>query len=119
MLILRPSNNDLSWAVVLAVVIPLLLWPRWVSAQDSLIFTTPAQCTTEGGSKVDLTPGRYLPEQTWEEFDVSFRLQEDTITRLKAENESLKKQDEPLIGWKSALFALGTGIVAGYYTFRD
>jgi hypothetical protein len=82
--------------------------------QESLKFLTPATCTTEGGSTVNLSPGRYVVESTWLGLERQAVEDENLITKLIAENEHLK-DSEPMIGWKTATAALIVGILVGAY----
>lgn len=99
--------------------VPLLL-PAKAVAEDSLRFKTPATCTTEGGSTVQLEPGRYIPEDTWEDINESYKKNADAITRLEAENKYLKDNaDESWVGWKTVTGAAILGLFAGRYIWGD
>lgn len=73
---------------------------------------TPARCVTEGGSTVDLAPGRYLPEPVWNDLDAEVRRLQDVTTRLHAENRSLRASAAAGPGW-TAVVAVGTALAAG------
>lgn len=86
---------------------------------SALRFRTPARCTTEGGSTVDLAPGRYLPEPTWTALDLEVRRLQDVETRLSAENAVLRQNAEPHRStWILAGLALAAGIGVGVYASR-
>ena len=86
-------------------------------ADDPLRFKTPAVCTTKGGSTVEIGPGRYVPEAGWVELDDKWKTMENTITRIEAENKSLKSDDSSVVGWKTATATLIVGILAGRYAW--
>jgi len=92
----------------LVVLLVLSLAPGVAGADSALRFKTPAVCKTEGRSIVNIDPGRYLPEPVWIDLDLDYKTQEDKITRLEAENKSLRQSDSG-VGWVWTL----TGIVAG------
>ncbi len=79
-----------------------------------LKFNTPAVCTTEGGSIVDLSPGRYIPEPSWKILENEWKVLENTSTRLTAENKVLRR-DDSVVGWKSVAAALIAGVLIGGY----
>lgn len=115
----RTSNKILlSSAIALALVYPPYLGAA-VADDTSLRFKTPAVCTTEGGSTVSVPPGRFLPERHWVALDIEFRDMEDRVTRLEAENKSLKATESDGPGWKLPTLALLVGIAIGAYTLGD
>lgn len=77
-------------------------------------FTVPVTCSTEAAESIDLSPGRYIPEEVWQEAEDSLKALQDDRTRLAAENAVLKDYDEPT-NWYilGAVFIAGT--VAGAY----
>lgn len=108
----KTSNKFLlSSVIALALVSPLPLGKALADDTSSLRFKTPATCTTEAGSVVNVTPGRYLPESKWLELDTAYRALEDRVTRAEAEARSLKESDSP--GWKIPALFFAAGIVAG------
>lgn len=105
------SKYILSLALAVAMLSAPL--PRaWADsgAGDSLRFKTPAVCTTEGGSVVNVSPGRYLPETTWLDLEADYKEKEEALTRLEAENKSLRS-DAGSVGWGLGLTA--AAFVAG------
>ena len=114
------SNKVKSFVTAVAIVVPLLL-PVTAVAEDSLRFKTPATCTTGGGSVVDISPGRYMPEDVYLEWDARYKAHENAITRLEAENASLKSnvKTESLVGWKTAVGAAMLGVFAGRYVWGE
>ena len=71
--------------------------------------------TTDGGSSVDLPPGYFVDEPGWTALDTSFKSNQDDITRLNAENQSLKTSMsgwQP--GWKLLVGAVVLGVVGGW-----
>ena len=109
----KTSNRFLlSSAIALALVFPLSLG-KALADDTSFRFKTPATCTTEAGSVVNVTPGRYMPESEWLELDVSYKALEDRATRAEAEAMSLKESDSP--GWKLPALFFMAGIAIGGY----
>ena len=86
---------------------------RRAHADGPLKFKTPATCTTEGGSKVDIAPGRYIPEPEWQELDKLYINLEDSVTRLEAEKKSYKESGSS-VSWYQIGAALSAGIALGY-----
>lgn len=52
---------------------------------------SPSTLKTEKGSELKLPPGYFLDEQAWQERDLELKAAQEARTRLKAENESLRK----------------------------
>lgn len=102
--------------VSLAAATAVLLLATNAAAGDFpfLKFKTPAVCTTEGGATVDLTPGRYIPEKSWQTHEKEWIKLENSNTRLTAENKVLRKK-ESAVGWKTLSTALLAGILIGHY----
>ncbi len=66
-----------------------------------------------------LPPGRYLDEASWLELDARLRELEDTRTRLKAENNSLRGTMagwQP--GWRLLAVTLATGFAGGFAAYH-
>lgn len=75
---------------------------------------SPSTLTTEKGSILKLPPGYFLDEPTWTKRDAELKVAQDGVTRLKAENESFRKDAKkfswaPIVG--SAISLIGTVIV--------
>jgi hypothetical protein len=84
-------------------------------APESLRLLSTARCTTEGGSEIELAPGRYLPEPVWLALDGEARRLQDAETRLGAENRSLRESARPRYGTAAlVLGALAAGIAVGW-----
>lgn len=82
---------------------------------ESFRFLTPARCVTEGGSTVELAPGRYLPEPAWITLDTEVRRLQAVETRLVAENRSLRESARPRYGTTALVVgALVAGIAIGW-----
>lgn len=64
------------------------------AAGDTWHLKTPSTVTTQGGSNLTLPPGYFLDEETWRERDLELKELQDQRTRLKAENESLRKSTD-------------------------
>ena len=82
-------------------------------AGDALRFETPSLCETDGGSTVELAPGRYLPEVEWIALDFKWRELEDKNTVLLAENKYLR--ESPDESWWSFI---AIGVTAGIMIHR-
>lgn len=52
---------------------------------------SPSKVETEKGSKLSLPPGYFLDEATWAARDAELKAAQADRTRLKAENDSLRK----------------------------
>jgi hypothetical protein len=70
--------------------------------------TSPSTLTTERGSVLTLPPGYFLDEPTWLRRDVELKGAQDQVTRLRAENESFRK-DAAKFSWAPIV-----GIVASF-----
>lgn len=68
---------------------------------------------TERGSVVTLDPGYYVPEPAWDDLDLEMRRLQDAETRLKAENESLRKDTKSPTPLIFGALSLVTGLVLG------
>lgn len=74
-----------------AVVIALLLWSAMVSAEPLRIRSS-SSVVTDGGSNLRLPPGYFLDDEQWVVLDTEVRRLQDAETRLKAENQELRKK---------------------------
>jgi len=104
-------RKSLALACACLVIVSLAGHAR---ADGPLRFKTPAQCTTEGGSKVDIAPGRYIPEPEWQHLDRLYTGLENDVTRLTAENNSYKESGSG-VSWYQIAAALTAGFGLGYY----
>jgi hypothetical protein len=102
-------HRRLTFAVVLASALAARS-----AGGDILHLKTPSEVHTQGGSTLQLPPGYFLDEPTFEEKDAELRGLQDEHTRLNAENESLRKsaRKSPW-DWRivSAAFAAGCAFV--------
>ena len=88
-----------------------LLAARNVKADDGpLRMRSPTQCITEGGSKVALPPGVFLPQPTWDRLDAEVRRLQAEETRLGAENGRLRALTDSTAGRTLRYLAIGVGI---------
>jgi hypothetical protein len=87
-------------------------------AAEPLHFKTPSSVVTDGGSSLRLPPGYFLEEPAWAELDVELKAQQERVTRLEAENASLRTTAaEWQPGWKLLVTAFAMGAVASTYAF--
>jgi len=76
---------------------------------------SPSTLKTEKGSELKLPPGYFLDEETWRERDLELKQAQADRTRLKAENESLRKSASEYPWAATALvgvFGVAVGIFA-------
>lgn len=78
---------------------------------------TPSNLTTDGGSVLRLPPGYFLDEPTWTRRDAELKDAQDKVTRLKAENESFRK-DAAKVSWApivgTAISVIGCVLIYRY-----
>jgi hypothetical protein len=100
-------NRRISLVAALAV----LLMAREAHA-DIWHMRSPSTLETEKGSVLQLPPGYFLDEGTWQERDLEMRRLQELEVRLKAENRSFRDSasDTP---WLVAAATGGFGIVLG------
>lgn len=75
---------------------------------------SPSTLTTERGSVLKLPPGYFLDEPTFAQRDAELKAAQDRVTRLKAENDSFRKDAAkfswaPVIG--SAISVIGGALL--------
>lgn len=71
---------------------------------------------TDGGTDLRLPPGYFLDEPTFTAKDLELRSSQETITRLKGENESFRKTTKSWQpGWKTLTTSLLVGLAGGWY----
>lgn len=71
---------------------------------------TPSTVTTEGGTTLKLPPSYVLTEPAWSTLDVEMKRLQDTETRLKAENTSLRTA---VSGYQPGFYTLAVAVVSG------
>jgi hypothetical protein len=76
--------------IVVAVALATVLSAREASGEIYRI-KSPSTVVTEKGSTLKLPPGYFLDEEAWRERDERLKQAENDRTRLKAENQSLRK----------------------------
>lgn len=70
---------------------------------------SPSTLTTARGSVLELPPGYFLDEPTWTRRDEELKLAQALNTRLKAENDALRKSASSDVSWvTAAIGAIGT-----------
>lgn len=98
----------------IVLIICSTLYPIKVKAEgEALRFRGPVKCENKDGLKLDLSPGRYIPEDTWNLIDHDWKRLENDNTRLKAENRSLKNINS--FDYRVIAISVVTGLVGGYY----
>lgn len=93
------------YALALLVVAALT---RETAAEPIYHIKSPSVLKTEKGSELSLPPGWFLDERTWQERDLEMRRLQEQETRLKAENDSLRKSARDDYPW------LATGVVGAF-----
>ena len=78
---------------------------------------SPSEVVTQKGSKLALPPGYFLDEKTWQDRDAELKAAQEARTRLKAENESLRKSADD-IPWATVGCALVFGAFVGYLGYE-
>lgn len=70
----------------------------------------------ESGHALDLPPGYFLPEDDWDALDLEVHRLQDSETKLKAENQSLRKSAGSWgPGFKTSIGILIVGAAVGAY----
>lgn len=100
-------SRKLLWTA--AVLLPLL-FSR--AAAEPLRLRSTATCTTEGGSSVTLPPGWYFDEPDFDELDGEVRRLQESETRLRAENKSLRETPSNRL---KLLLGVAAGLAVGYF----
>lgn len=98
-------------ALIIAIVAALT--PR-AAADPIRHIKTPSTLTTDGGSTLRLPPGYFLDEEKWRERDERLKAAEAARTRLKAENESLRKSATEY-PWGATALVGAFGIAVGVF----
>lgn len=83
---------------------------------DIIRVKSASELTTSKGNKLQLPPGYFLDEDTWELKDAEMRRLQETETRLKAENQSLRKSSETgSFPWITVGVVFALGVTAGVF----
>lgn len=101
---------------VTAVAIAVVLWTDDSDAEP-IRTLSPSVCTTAGGSRLELAPSVVLTHDEWDRLDTALRRSQDSETRLRAENESLRATAPSGRGWWFVAGAL-LGIGGAAYAFH-
>lgn len=109
----RNRHRSCAWLVALIIV----LWSV-LARGEPIRLLTPSVVVTEGGSRVELPPGVFLPEPEWQRLDVEVRRLQDTETRLTAERDSYRESASGGPGWMGWITAFSAGVAAGYFLSR-
>lgn len=75
---------------------------------------SPSTLKTEKGSELKLPPGYFLDEKTWQERDLELKQKQESETRLKAENKSLRKSATEY-PWLATGFVGAFGVAVGIF----
>lgn len=96
--------------IIAAIVVVALT--RDASAEPIYHLKSPSTLKTEKGSELKLPPGYFLDEATWQERDLELKAAQDARTRLKAENDSLRKSANEY-PWLATLVVGAFGVAVG------
>jgi len=104
--------------LVLVIAVAGLLAAREASG-DVTHLKSPSHVETEKGSKLDLPPGYFLDEQTWQDRDAALKKAQTDATRFKAENDSLRKTvNSGSIDTRFAIITFAVGVFSGYVAYH-
>jgi len=93
--------------LALAVTVPTLL-PLTAGAEP-IRLKSPATCTTEAGSTVELPPGVFLSADLWIKLELETQRLQEIEIRLTAENDSLRKS----LSVTDSTFTITAAAIAG------
>jgi hypothetical protein len=96
----------------LIAVVVLMALTRETSAEPVYHLKSPSTVTTEKGNTLKLPPGYFLDERAWQERDLELKQAQEARTRLKAENESLRKSASEY-PWLATVVVGAFGVAAG------
>ncbi len=103
--------------VALAVVLVAAL-ARSTAAEPIYHIKSPSTLKTEKGSELQLPPGYFLDEKTWQERDLELKRAQEARTRLTAENESLRKSAGELGSVRFYVVTFAVGALAGVVAYQ-
>ena len=103
-------------AVIVAALI--VLSAREAAGEPIYHFKSPSTITTERGSSLNLPPGYFLDEKTWQDRDLELKRAQEERTRFKAENESLRKSSLDGMSVTFAVVTLAIGVFTGFVAFK-
>lgn len=99
------------WALVVGIAIVL----ETRATADTWHLKTPSTVKTDAGSELKLPPGYFLDEISWRERDEKLKALEESDTRLRAQNASLRASaTEVSFGWRTLGVVLLVGVAAGF-----
>lgn len=98
-------------AIVAAVIVTLA---ARAAAEPVYHLKTPSTVQTDGGSTLQLPPGYFLDEKTWQERDLELKKAQEDRTRLKAENESFRKSKDEY-PWLATAYVGAIGVALGVF----
>lgn len=89
------------------------------AAGDITHLKSPSHVETQKGSKLDLPPGYFLDEQTWQDRDAVLKKAQDDATRFKAENDSLRKtSNSGSTDTRFMVITFAIGVFSGYVAYH-
>ena len=99
--------------VALTLAFAAVLAAREAYGDEIYHLKSPSTVETQRGSKLALPPGYFLDEEAWRKRDEEMRRLQEMETRLKAENNSLRKSadDYPWLATGAVgLFGVAVGV---------
>lgn len=106
---------------VVAVAVTLLAARAAAEPPPPTRITVPAVCRdgADPPHELSVAPGSVLlTEEAWDHLDIETKVLQDDRTRLKAENESLRKSASSGPGWLWVVSGIATAAAAGYAAGR-
>ncbi len=86
---------------------------------DRLRMRDSSSLTLKSGRVLELPPGRFTEERTFEKDETELKRLQDQETKLGAENRSLRDSAagwQP--GWRTLLLAVASGAMIGFYVAK-
>jgi hypothetical protein len=113
------ARRSVSIAAALAVFLPApgaAADPYEPRPGEVLHLRTPTTARTDGGTDLRLPPGYFLDEPAHDTLDVEMKRLQEAETRLRAENDSLRRSAKGIsFGWYALGSAVAGGLALGYY----
>lgn len=103
--------------IVLGAAVIVALMSNEASGDPIYHIKSPSVITTEKGSELKLPPGYFMDEPTFKDLDLRLKTLEENDTRLRAENQSLRKTADE-IPWKVIGSAIAFGVLVGFVSFN-